>query len=637
MIIGPPSEQNICSYNTLPHQHQVHQQTIIQSNQTACCSSIPRCSAGHLLKRQSSLGQLDDRISSKNKQDVVNERRLSLIQQKIKSFLSSNFKKGDNNSNTSSSNTNTNTKTNSNTNTIQQTQQTIEGSANVNGESSNFQTSTPTLPVINRESVNESFANCSSINDEEDNSVYLRDVCSKWFGRNNQGITMTISSVNKPCQNDGVKISHNFKTTLYDKVAPKDDIYGCTNGDQSNRFQASTSRFVEPKYAEVQRQTNTSSCTSSDPSAYNSVNEQHVVVVSGLENSNGNNTCHDSNLTVRTSECSSSSVSNVNQTNENISEEHFYSNDILRSTSAKIREFPVPSSGTVLQDNYKSSSESGRGTMEPNDCDPNKNDGTIVNSSADLTSLDSDQSANCVSSKNWNQQTDPKELGVLSNNDKIEKMQLELQRILEDGSMQSSEVEVDDLGRDFQSRLSVVNESDSWVSNSVGAPTPPLLTNSNGKSSSLTTKDNCSNTKITDNKSNSLQLNKQKLINERQSLTLPKGANFKQKINSKPPLASTRSSQNHIYERAKKSEGVPSSKNKLRNSSVLLRNRYANLADCDNMSTTTCGRDNDSIADDLCSEYTANTSCWDNDDSFTIKKQLNGLENMYGEVSYHSN
>ena len=48
-------------------------------------------------------------------------------------------------------------------------------------------------------------------------------------------------------------------------------------------------------------------------------------------------------------------------------------------------------------------------------------------------------------------------------------------------------------------------------------------------------------------------------------------------------------------------------------------------------STTTCGLD-DNL--DLTSEYTANTSNWDNDDVRNLRKQLPVLENMYSEVSF---
>ena len=324
----------------------------------------------------------------------------------------------------------------------------------------------------------QSFETDNSI-DEENDSFYIRDVCSKWFGQKQNAINQSFSSqmvsaVNKTSfLTNSSKLSHNMKSSLSEKVVTKDSICQNTyiNGNYDNN---SVNGLSSNPIQSVDRQL---SC--GDITAPNYVPlEGHVVVVSGLEcDINRSNS-----LTVR-SEVSSNQMSPSVYVPTQI-QTHIQSYTEVQTHSpveTDVRPPPLEvhnvseiraniETVSSPEHNYKSSSDSGRGTIRrsaaQNTFKTNSSDGI---SPLDLTSLDSDQSThNGVSNDSWLTHNTPIDSPTdkITNNETIEKMQRELQRILSDNhSTQSIEADVQDLSRNFQTRLSVVNESDSWTSN----------------------------------------------------------------------------------------------------------------------------------------------------------------------------
>ena len=107
--------------------------------------------------------------------------------------------------------------------------------------------------------------------------------------------------------------------------------------------------------------------------------------------------------------------------------------------------------------NYKSSSESGRGTMNSQAEDRNNLD---VNSPADLTSLDSDQSNHHIDS-DWNKSNNKNNVRRENSTTKSKQNFNKLQRYLEPRSSgKDSELN----GTDFRTKLPMNDETDSWTS-----------------------------------------------------------------------------------------------------------------------------------------------------------------------------
>jgi hypothetical protein len=480
----------------------------------------------------------------------------------------------------------------------------------------------------------------SSIEDEND-SFHLRDVCSKWFGQKHSQTFSTnmASAVNKSSIiSESPKLSHNMKSTLYDKVVAKDSICQniCTNDDSQVSCTPTLRQqnLSAPHYIDV-RLPSSENCVQTS-----TLNDQHVVVVSCLES----DTTRDNTLTVRSEKPSIELMAESND----IQSSTYHSLDMNPSTIVKMSELHESVDSTGSHDNnYKSSSESGRGTMRSNLDSAPKNDSPDGISPLDLTSLDSDQSTPGLTTSVWVKQNSNQDsrLDVVSSNDTIEQMQRELQRILEDGSVQSSEVEVDELSKSFETRLSVVNESDSWTSNTP-PQTPKTGTlskfsdskienksskiNSNGMSASKHNSISLKNTsckmispskpKCITTEKEVIPINKQNISNEKNKYAIQRSSKYQNSTN----ISSKRTINDRSFYNLQ-------NKGKLRLPHPQLKNkeRFINLVDCDMVSTTTA---RDSNYDDLSSEYTANTSFCDRDDVFSIRKQLQGLENMYSEV-----
>jgi hypothetical protein len=427
-----------------------------------------------------------------------------------------------------------------------------------------------------------------------------------------------------------------MKSTLYDKVVAKDSICHnvCTNDDSQvsctptlRQQNLSASHYIDVRLPSSENCVQTST-----------PNDQHVVVVSCLES----DTTRDNTLTVRSEKPSIELMAECND----IPSSTYHGIDINPST-IKMSELHESVDSTGSHDNnYKSSSESGRGTMRSNLDSAPKNDSPDGISPLDLTSLDSDQSTpglTHLTTSVWVKQNSNQDsrLDVVSSNDTIEQMQRELQRILEDGSVQSSEVEVDELSKSFETRLSVVNESDSWTSNTP-PQTPKTGTLSKFSDSKIENKSKINSNGMSASKHNSISLkntsckmispskpkcitiekevipiNKQNISNEKNKYPIQRSSKYQNSTNT----SSKRSNDRSFYNKGKQRLPHPQLKNK---------ERFINLVDCDMVSTTTA---RDSNYDDLSSEYTANTSFCDRDDVFSIRKQLQGLENMYSEVN----
>ena len=602
--------------------------------QTSSCRSTPSLSLG-ILRRQKSLGQLEgthNPVMSRSQNCRNSEGAFGAFQQRIRSMLlpskdSTKFKNNQNVAIASSS------ESQSSSNTCPQPIADIQ--RNDNSEE-----------VANNYSFESSISQITEMDNSvevEDDSFHIRDVCSKWFGQkqsplNHSFSSQMVSAVNKSSLlSDSPKLSHNMKSTLLEKVMTKDSI--CQNAYINNTYNENclTNGWTHQPIDSVNRQQNSTDCHSNYMPT-----EGHVVVVSGLDCDKNRNT----SLTVRSEVWSDSNLGANGMTHINSSPlptSAYLS--LTTNTGHKTSQNEERVESVSSPDhNYKSSSDSGRGTIRSRNIENSiKNNDSNQISPLDLTSLDSDQSLHGIPTDVCNEQNKSNEsdIKIVSNNETIEKMQRELQRILEDNhSVQSIEVEVENLSRNFQTRLSVVNESDSWTSNSAAQTPQPQqkatsvkccepnvdqkystnglngTTNTTKAFISKNSKQKC----ISSEKPIDLY-NKPKIICEKTKYQTQRNAKTSQMSNTCPKR---RSNERSLY-----------ASNKVKQRSHLKsKDRFIQSIDCDILSTTTA---RDSNYDDLSSEYTANTSLCgtNNDDSYALRKQLQGLETMYSEVSSH--
>jgi len=417
---------------------------------------------------------------------------------------------------------------------------------------------------------------------QADDSVHLRDVCSKYFTRDEKSGTRPLMMSVYPQTVNGTL--RNFKSCVSEKLTQKETIVKqpvevteansyqitCVDGNMTVHGNSNLSQNRYLNIAKIdQEQTVTPHL----------VQDKHVVVVSCFDNTEAT-----TNLTVKTTP----------------------SNDDVNGSGTEPSPTQMPS--TSSQDlNYKSSSESGRGTM--------RSDGNGGNGSTPLdhTSLDSDQSGT--------QTAVPRDEKHSTTANIIEKMQQELQRILDDGELST------DVDKPSICRLPVVQESDSWVSDSTSPRTvkdnsKPCTEGNmvNGEAKSKNSKANYKS-QSDNNSKNSVKSNLR--VSEK---TPPAVKSSSSKTKSKTVLSPNAAP---ILNSKSSSKNAPiSSPYKASLSKQARKWRYSMD---DMISTTTCGLDENI---DLTSEYTANTSNWDQDDVRNLRKQLPVLENMYSEVSF---
>lgn len=420
----------------------------------------------------------------------------------------------------------------------------------------------------------------------------IRDPCNQWFSDSNSSIQL-VSKLNSA---EAPKMSRNFKQSLYEKVAAKETIDENGYKDpKSGTCKGAINQQSQHRFVEVKR-------GSANASVPVDNEDSHVVVVSCLESPS----YHDQCLTVRS-----------HQPLEVVLE-----NDSLQSEQGSAVQ--SPSSNNVKSDNeregsaasneatYKSSSDSGRGTMR-SDGSLAKHDGNRESSLVDMSSLDSDHSSGLHNRDKPNTVTCER---PSTDKGMIEKMQLELQRILND----------EDLGNKFDMKLSDHLDSDSWMSDSSSSRKQPELNKHNYKAQEAIKFDPpkvhlplplpppplkgqaiCKQEKITSAKQ-PIQLTNRKV-------------SIKPVLNQAANLAPVRTPR--IYSSVKTKPTTHVHKKKWRNS-----------IDYEAVSTTTGGMDSGSeYPDDKFSEYTANTDCLDQNEVHAIKKHIKGLEGMYSEVS----
>ncbi|RWS16211.1 hypothetical protein B4U79_11420 [Dinothrombium tinctorium] len=413
--------------------------------------------------------------------------------------------------------------------------------------------------------------------EDEVDSLHLKDVCNKWFTRDMKSGGRPMPLIGKSCSHQSQQVSHNLTPTLHDKVMPKETIVKTFDicSKQRSNYPVKAS-FVKQQHVSDTQQKSTDQM---GPSG-NQVEERHVVVVNCYDN-------RECSLKVHSQQHQDAMVESSNK--ENIANE------------MSIKQIPERVASASSQDiTYKSSSESGRGTMSSDvqsaaKCDAGAN--TLDNSS-----LDSDQSnvVHLGSASNWDgDQTKSTTTHI------IEHMQQELQRILDDGDHSKERMGV--------CRLPVVVESDSWVSDSTQSRTT------------------YPSEKKTENE---VRTDKQ---------------NLKGESGKSPASLVSGNQRNAVIKTEKTQMNRPVPKSRTSRTVGATNSAVANKANKYNVSNTKCKENlakkaNDILAntfgvdlvcdypDDLTSEYTANTSNWDVDESIDTKKQLAGLEAMYSQI-----
>lgn len=409
----------------------------------------------------------------------------------------------------------------------------------------------------------QTLSSCNLTEDEE--TLRLRDVCSKYF-------TLDRRTGPRPVLSDLASSStygSNYTTLDYKRLSTPLTInpVSPTTSENLSTSKSDSSQEPEVQYAKVCK---AKSCEApiDKPGESSSVND-HVVVVSCYEN-------RDHRLSVKYP-----TVSNESPSSSKSECESSGAHDTCGSKESDSSQELV----------YKSSSESGRGTLK-------STTSYIVNAPSitppDQSSLDSDLSVKL-------------DLPVVKDKKgatsrvAIEKMQQDLQRILDDSDLNN--------GPSRDTKLPVVHESDSWMSESSAneaekgpkKPQKVAASSETVKKSINSTRNECKDLKSTIHSSSQAKSFIDQSKNRKE--TAPKA--------SSPP-------RNSNYPLTKQfSMSTPKKLN--RNSAETSEDPF----------------DND---DDLSSEYTVNTSVWDMDDSpGSMKKKLSGLENMYSEVSLKIN
>ncbi|XP_054169107.1 dentin sialophosphoprotein-like [Oppia nitens] len=644
-----PENNNRSSF----HSHTYPDSTLGQTNSSNTSASTPVLTSAPL-RRQISLSHLEGQTSTAGNSKPHNSRSaeggLGGLHQRIRAMLlpakdSSKTKTNQRNTNQSFSQSDTNE-----TLSVNQNTDTTEPMAN-----STYSSQTVVYPNVSSQVDNSLMDNYNTFDDEND-SFHIRDVCSKWFSQTKCPINQTLTSqmasaMTKPSLLDtSPKLSHNMKSDLFDKVIHKDTIchnsYTSTTNTNNQSFNgsdptqlstcspSSSSSHFSSRVLDDKQQTN------NECDITGAVSDRHVVVVSDLECDINRNTL----LTVR-SDVPAEDVLNVNTAITTSAYQDIQNNGYL----VQISDQRITDSMTSPDHNYKSSSDSGRGTVRSRHTDnANKNDSPCGTSPLDLTSLDSDQSVSAVKANAWVEDSlnQTQSTDSMTSNEKIEKMQKELQRILEDNhSVQSIEVDVDDLSRGFKTRLSIVNESDSWTSNTPSQVShqPQKGTTSKyadyyeakadcSKSGNAMKNTGCKTYETNKNKQKCSVIDKQitnsnkpNLMNDKNKYPAQRSSSITKTMQMPNTSAKRRSNDRSHYGLANRG-----AKHRFNHSIDKNKDRFRNLVDCDILSTTTA-RDS-TYADDLSSEYTANTSLYEQQDVYSIRKQLQGLENMYSEI-----
>lgn len=462
---------------------------------------------------------------------------------------------------------------------------------------------------------------------DEQQSYHLRNVCNKLYSQK-QYSSMQSSSGQLLADN---VISSVQKSTLslfsdqncyrnitpemsVDKIGAKESIYSyhravpgpvsstvgsCSPADVSN---CNSAISVEGTVADQFLQSYSTVNGTSD--------HQHVVVVSDLQ---GKSTSSSSGLTVR------------NQTPS----ERVYSPKLTETNEGSTLSLNVaePSESVASQDhNYKSSSESGRGTMNSH-LEEQSAHHIDLNSPADLTSLDSDQSNQEANWKETNGASVRRSDTAPINMNSFSK----IQRYLDEQSNRSSGPKEADLVicQEFKSKLSLHEESDSWTS---------MSDEPSAKKQSSKSKSKQPTSKVRHQTESKLKTNFSKPENCLSINSKPTSqANKPVSPGQKPPITTL----NGGGKMAESSEPkAPISASMLYDKciySVPNKGKYRQIAqygngtcgpkECDNGSLSSDPESN--FPDDGCSEF---TDYFNHDHHDPLRKQLRGIEDMYSEV-----
>ena len=589
------------------------------------------------LRRQTSLDHLDKVTESKCNTNKRENKFVGSFQQRLKAMLSSskdcskvNTTKC-HNVNSSSSTYRAGEEINPVDNQINSVS--VNRINNFSNRNTSALPSSRPLSTLNKYTVSVSSSNLSPVGTQqatntftsdfydEEESFNLRNVCNKLFS-NKQYSCLQSSPSNQLLSENVISSVHKSSLSLFgdqscfrnitpemsiDKIATKESIYSSCHLNHSSSALSSmpvcskanvrndvslngTDQFVQT-YSEVN-------------SNHDSNDHEHVVVVSDLQ---PKSTTSNNGLTVR-SQTSSERVPSpkIIETNQG------------SSLSLNVAE---PSESVTSQEhNYKSSSESGRGTMN-SQLEERSAHHIDLNSPADLTSLDSDQSNQEANWKETNTSSARRSDTNLNSFNKI-------QRYLDDQRSSASKEADLTICNEFKSKLSLHEASDSWTSLSDEPSSKKLSSKSKQKpvigknrhqveprlKTNFSKPENChsSNSKPTSLPtimplSPGLKLN----INLNNSKMTENNENIKSQMNSM------------LYDKCIYS--VPN-KGKYRNVAPPYDNVACNNKDCDNRSISSDPESN--FPDDGCSEF---TNYFNHD---PLRKQLRGIEDMYSEVLF---
>lgn len=605
-----------------------------------------------VLRRQTSLSQLDSVVNGCIKPNIStlnkSEPKFAVFQQRIKAILSPKSQQQQQPQPQSSQNISCNNNTN--------------GVVSATKSSSELPAPERSLTTLNKYTISRSSQNLSTLAhsahcssnypldniDEIDDTYNLRNVCNKLYGSTKQhqppyGIVTprTPSFRNLTSENPNAKI------------VSKESLYSYHNQQHLRQNTTCLKRLdVGDTSVKSQLEDNLT---------------ENVVVVSDLSDSSPS---HASGLTVRTNQTSEQSVSTRNIDNSNhISAQ---SSSTLRHNPQQQQQHqqgsnlslnalePTESSITSQDHNYKSSSESGRGTMNSQVGDHNNID---LNSPADLTSLDSDQSHRME--QQWKEQ----QARRCSEQNMKTNYNPQIQRYLDNQRCSSKDNELA-ICKDFQTALTIKDDDDSesWISVSDDQTT-------GNKKQQFTT------TKLTGKLKSSKQTLPKTMTARANRVDTKLKTNFSKPENcvaqntklipanspqSKPSkIQATKSNTNGVGGGTNNNTGVdvngPSTMdNKITNGvshdkciySVPNKGKYREMTNGNSAATAAalfvnssqfdkCNNDNDSITsdpesnfpDDGCSEITD----FYNNHRDPLQKQLQGIEEMYSEVSDQHN
>ena len=420
-------------------------------------------------------------------------------------------------------------------------------------------------------------------------------------------------------------------------------------------------RFVEVCRPEELRQNDNyvSSSSLNKNNDRKSASEQdlgsHIVVVSSYEN----NQTH--GLTVKNSSASHNKISEDDSNLRHYHQPEASSpiDDECKTDNALNHMIVTSASSPDLA--YKSSSDSGRGTRTSESGSAEVRDSASVSPPLDITSLDSDQTDSHRSDKP--QQCNPNPSTGQSSVITLDKMQADLKKILEDDDELTSDgggININtglslSLLKNQCSRLPVVHESDSWISDSsktVDEPEkssskkiesnsgkkkdPPTLSQQQSIKGSLTTNRNLlmnGRGEISGN------INKNGLLSKKLQ---PTEKSLPSKLNVNNTMTTDISSTNNPITGQNKTPNKPKlGQTHLSNVKyggigkglkLTTNKRWRHPLAEETGSVTTLGLESVDDVDDLTSEYTANTDAWENHENTHVRKQLSGLENMYSEI-----